>query len=45
MSLIAVSGLDMALWDALGKAADLRSSACSAVRRPRCGPITATACG
>jgi len=40
---MAVSGLDMALWDALDRRRVSHWLSCWAARRGRCGPMTATA--
>ena len=45
MCMVAVSGLDMAAWDALAKAAGVPLCVCSAAASARCPRTTATASG
>ena len=45
IAMIAVSGIDMAIWDALAKAAGCRWRVCSAGQWAPCRPTTVTACG
>lgn len=45
LAMIAIAGLDMAAWDALAKAANLRWRDCWAATSARCPLITAMVCG